>query len=253
MELTELRDLITKMKKGGVTYEQSQTVIEPLIKSNGNVALPDALNELEVIYSQQPDGSGLYGRLREWLYAQSVSNRQIDVRECQEELEIVSNRQKSTCREFFYEQCKKGTLRKIRYNVYEIVDDNAPEIDIENVDLNNTVDIKLPFGLHRWQIIYPKNLIIIVGDTDSGKSAFCLQVLKLNNNGKLPIEKKKGGGSSSSVWKSRSIFSCKNSGDVRNGNFLKLSQLPRLPRDRSRSFMLGDELKRDCFDYEAWV
>ncbi|BFG35754.1 hypothetical protein CerSpe_220280 [Prunus speciosa] len=60
-----------------------------------------------------------------------------------------------------------------------------------------------------------------------------------NNSGKLPGSEnnKKGFGAiGCRVRKSRfNMFSCKNSCDVREDNFVKLSQLPALPRDRSRS------------------
>lgn len=60
-----------------------------------------------------------------------------------------------------------------------------------------------------------------------------------NNSGKLPGSENNKKGSDAigcKVRKSRfNMFSCKNSCDVREDNFVKLSQLPALPRDRSRS------------------
>ncbi|KAK4260214.1 hypothetical protein QN277_003360 [Acacia crassicarpa] len=77
---------------------------------------------------------------------------------------------------------------------------------------------------------------------------------KISGKSSAENNKKKVGGFSWSVRKSKSIFSCTSSSseDVRHGNFLKLSQLPRLPRYTSRSFKFGDELKPD-FNYETWV
>lgn len=73
---------------------------------------------------------------------------------------------------------------------------------------------------------------------------------KSEKNVKLPSKNKKGVGSNFSVRRSIYIFSCRNTSDVRDDSYLKLSQLPRLPSNINRSLTLEDEQKRG-YNYES--
>lgn len=56
--------------------------------------------------------------------------------------------------------------------------------EIEKMDFLNapaeTVDIKLPFNIHEKVEIMPGNIILIMGEVNSGKTAFCLNIIKEN-------------------------------------------------------------------------
>lgn len=61
------------------------------------------------------------------------------------------------------------------------------EIDFLNVT-DETIDLKLPFKLNEMFKTRPKNIIVVAGDPDTGKSAMALQIAKLNQDGPLPIK-----------------------------------------------------------------
>jgi len=65
---------------------------------------------------------------------------------------------------------------------FKLVTADATIVDWRNADVSNTIDIMLPFGLEQWVTIYPKNLILIAGAPNSGKSAICLNIVALNMN-----------------------------------------------------------------------
>lgn len=67
---------------------------------------------------------------------------------------------------------RTGNYRKI------VLDETI--IDWRSADVSKTYDIILPFQIHDLVNIYPKNIIIIAGGINAGKTAFMLNVLKDN-------------------------------------------------------------------------
>jgi hypothetical protein len=84
------------------------------------------------------------------------------------------------------EACRRleldGTLAKCgsKRGCYRILEKDAPEIDFLNVNLQDPVNIKWPFGLEYWVDIYPGNVIVLAGAANAGKTAFMLNVVRQN-------------------------------------------------------------------------
>jgi hypothetical protein len=53
-------------------------------------------------------------------------------------------------------------------------------MDWESCDVAKTYDFKLPLGLHKLMYLYPKNIIVIAGDTNAGKTAYLLNAVREN-------------------------------------------------------------------------
>lgn len=67
---------------------------------------------------------------------------------------------------------KEGCFRKIE-NLAEI-------IDFQNITEDSTLNIKLPFQIEDYVRILPKNIIAVAGEPNSGKTAFLLNVVRMN-------------------------------------------------------------------------
>ncbi len=65
---------------------------------------------------------------------------------------------------------KRGCYRKI---------EEAPSIDFLNAS-DTPFEIRWPFALEEYALIHPKNIIIIAGTQNSGKTAFVLNVTQMN-------------------------------------------------------------------------
>lgn len=50
----------------------------------------------------------------------------------------------------------------------------------QEADVDNTVDLILPLGLHKLMKLYPKNIIVVAGDTNAGKTAYLLNLVREN-------------------------------------------------------------------------
>ena len=87
--------------------------------------------------------------------------------------------EKDACRGLLTEMHKRGELEKSR-GFYRFADKTADKLDWQSADMSNVVNLKWPFELEKYIIIYPKNIIVVAGAPDSGKTAFCFNVIRLN-------------------------------------------------------------------------
>jgi hypothetical protein len=67
---------------------------------------------------------------------------------------------------------KSGTYKKVEQLEESIIDLAAAD--------NTSLPIKFPFGIHELVKIMPKNIIIVAGESNAGKSAFLLNVAARN-------------------------------------------------------------------------
>jgi hypothetical protein len=67
----------------------------------------------------------------------------------------------------------------VRHGCYRVLDTEIMRIDWASAD-DNPFDIVLPLGLNDIWIPHPKNIVIVAGYPNSGKTAFCLETARLN-------------------------------------------------------------------------
>mgnify|MGYP001572622047 CR=1 FL=1 len=65
-------------------------------------------------------------------------------------------------------------------NRFKIVDDKLTELKWQKADPKQIVPIILPFGIHELCVMYRKNIMIISGSKDSGKTATMLNIIREN-------------------------------------------------------------------------
>jgi hypothetical protein len=80
--------------------------------------------------------------------------------------------------------CKSGVIEKFgdKRGSYRVADKDCDDIDVINVNEDDVLDIKWPFGIESYFRTFPKNIIMIAGEGDSGKSAFLMNFAKMNMN-----------------------------------------------------------------------
>lgn len=93
------------------------------------------------------------------------------------------NTRKQVTRKLYhdYAERKQPLLDKLN-KAYRIIDDIAEDIDWQNADTSHPIDIVLPFNLHKYVKLFPKSIICVAGEPNSGKSAFLLNTLLMNIN-----------------------------------------------------------------------
>ena len=65
---------------------------------------------------------------------------------------------------------------------YRLVVTELDTLPWQEADTANTVDILLPFDIHELVKIFPKNILVIAGAPNAGKTAFCFNFIHLNHH-----------------------------------------------------------------------
>lgn len=63
---------------------------------------------------------------------------------------------------------------------YKVVDDTLAPIKFRERNPHSKVDLVLPFGIHKYGFLYRKNIMIVSGSKDAGKTAFLLNIVRMN-------------------------------------------------------------------------
>lgn len=99
------------------------------------------------------------------------------------ELQIVTKDQKAAARMAYHRMVVDGILDKIgkRDGIYCLRETESEDIDFMNAD-TTPFSVKWPLGVHDKVLIYQKSIVIIAGESNAGKTAYCLNVAKENRN-----------------------------------------------------------------------
>lgn len=137
------------------------------------------LQELQEQFAPEEKGS-LASRIREWVMSSQGNFESSDVIK---ELGLSSSvtKQIST---IMGRLAKEGLVVRHgkRRGAWRVVDRSAAQLNWMDADVSQVYDLRWPFGLERLVKLYPKNLVVIAGDSNAGKTAFLLNVVERNVN-----------------------------------------------------------------------
>ena len=106
------------------------------------------------------------------------------VTSCYTECQIVTKEHKAAARKAFSRLSKpEGILEKVgkKDGFYVLRDEGEDEGEVDWVNADMTpFDVKWPLGIHEYVKLYQKSIVIVAGESNAGKTAFCLNVAKLN-------------------------------------------------------------------------
>ena len=66
------------------------------------------------------------------------------------------------------------------FGTYRKLDNEAPILDWRSANSQNIVPLKWPFELEKYALMYPKNVAIVAGSKQEGKSTFLYEFTRLN-------------------------------------------------------------------------
>jgi len=117
-----------------------------------------------------------------------VSKGIIKVSEVYQMVSKVSSTEKMRIRVILHRLVKSGEIEKVGKwdGMYRRIEDDSKKIDLEKLETRE-VDLYLPLDLHDLIIPQPKNIFVVAGERDSGKSCFCLNIARMNLNRGLNI------------------------------------------------------------------
>jgi hypothetical protein len=120
--------------------------------------------------------------IEEWIDASegSFTSAELD-----RELLIVSKQDKGNRRKFLQRLRKRGVLESVngKVGMYRKVNlDMAPLNYVDVVDDDTYREFQFPLGIEKYFKLMPKNIVIVGGAPDTGKTAFMLALADLNQD-----------------------------------------------------------------------
>ncbi len=114
-------------------------------------------------------------------WVRALQTGYFSVTESYKELQLVTKEEKNAARQVYHRLCKDQVIEKYgdKTGTYRIVEANTDEIDFMTVD-EKVVDLIWPFEIQKWVKILPKNIIVIAGMSNAGKTAFLLNTCFMN-------------------------------------------------------------------------
>lgn len=142
---------------------------------------PTDFNDLFILEGQgmvreqiTPESSKMAKSIKEWC---SKFNGTFTTTEIFNQFGIKDKQQKNEIENILADMCKDNIIQPDgkKRSSFRVVDSKIITMKVTREHKNNGVDIVLPFGLSESVIIEDRNLIVIAGESNAGKTALLLQ------------------------------------------------------------------------------
>ncbi len=176
----EIFYLAKQLCKAGTDEEIVREVLEMVIKNSIpplSMEEKDGTIDRAIFYGNQRERN-IAGEVREWV---EVSEGIFKVSNYLIESHVVSKEDRHAVILALKRLKEQGVIEKYgnERGVYRKIDNGIQPIDWEDCD-ETIVKVKWPFDLEQYYLCLPKNLVVIAGSPDAGKTAFCLNFALLN-------------------------------------------------------------------------
>jgi hypothetical protein len=127
----------------------------------------------------------IHAEVEEWV---SVTTGDFSVTEWDKDGQCVTKAERGASRKAFQRLKEAGIIERTgkKNGIYRRVENKAEVIDIFS-DTGTAMELKWPLGIEGMVNILPKSIIVIAGESDAGKTAYCLAFSYLNM-GKFKIQ-----------------------------------------------------------------
>jgi hypothetical protein len=117
--------------------------------------------------------------IEEWI--RLLPEGKFNIRDIWQEVGIESTKGKKHLRVILKRLEEKGVVSPNGGGgIYRKIDYKAPKIDWRSADPNNFVPLKWPFGIENYALMYPKNVAIVAGAKQEGKTTFLYEFIRNN-------------------------------------------------------------------------
>jgi hypothetical protein len=122
----------------------------------------------------------LSDEIREYVLSTNGHWMSTDIYSC---LLLSTRNEKKLCSKVLSEMVSEGIIERYgnKNGVFRRIEKSAPDIDIF-AEREKPLDIKFPLNLHEYFNAKPKNICLIAGTQDAGKTGFFLRFVAMNMN-----------------------------------------------------------------------
>ena len=176
----DLFHVANTLVKGGMPEHEIVKVLEKLAE---NCIPPFPEKDIESKISSalkrvERRERNLSTEIREWVMSSNGVFLSTDVGRC---LQLSSREEQKNLSKVLGRLCREELIQRYgnKNGCFRVIDTSAEEIDFINTP-REIVDIKWPFQIEKYLKILPKNIIVIAGVSDAGKTAFLLNFVEMN-------------------------------------------------------------------------
>jgi len=169
--------------KGGMPASEAEAVLKFLAK-NCSPAYPEKDVHIKIASAKERINKkerNIASEIRAWvLEAPGVfSTAQLD-----RELSLLTRIDANNRAKILNTLCQEGLIERAgnKRGHYRLVDKETAKVDFVNT-AEKEIKLQWPFGIERFFRTLPKNIIVVAGESDSGKTAFLLNFVNLNMAG----------------------------------------------------------------------
>ena len=170
------------LAKGGMPDDEITKVLEHLILSWGEAPDPKWINAkvLSAFNRIERRDRNLADEVRSYIL---TTNGYFSTTNCHNELQVTTRQDKKTVNMALLRSSADGILERHRSEngKYRRVETEAEIINFSSAE-DTTIDIKWPFELEQYALTMPKNIIVVAGAPNAGKTAFLLNVVDMNQD-----------------------------------------------------------------------
>jgi hypothetical protein len=168
------------LAKGGMPANEMLQTLEFI---GSKCTPPLSLKEVETIIQSalkrfERRGVSLAQEVKEWICLQNGYFSSTDVYNC---LQLSTRDEKKNVHIILKRLCEEGLIEKYgnKAGCFKVIDTAEEEIDFLNAS-SGCLHIKWPFGIEEYVKTLPKNIVVIAGVSNSGKTAFLLNFIEMN-------------------------------------------------------------------------
>ena len=180
--MLDIRRMVTGQKLAGASLQETLHTLSEIDRHGNGRLIPDMGQAVAVAESIFADEERhLSDEITKWIES---TNGYFSSTEIDKELQISTKVDKQNRWVILKRLVARGIIEKhpTKNGVFRKVDDDAPLLDTTKVDISKELDIKLPLGLHEWVRILPRNIIVLAGVSNAGKTAFLLNIVQMNQD-----------------------------------------------------------------------
>lgn len=166
--------------KGGMSKENVIYTCENIAKScNPPLLLSEVLTIVDSAFTRKLGRQrNIQQEIESWV---RVTTGDFHVTSSYTELQIVTKEDKTAARQAYKRLVTAEIIEKIgnRDGMYRLKQNELEEIDYMNAD-TTPFNVRWPLDIHEFVKIYKKSIVIIAGESNAGKTAYCLNIAKRN-------------------------------------------------------------------------
>jgi len=153
-------------------------LLEDIRKSLDAENMEEAKEKLAKIQIKVASDRVLANEVREWVEKQVGVFTNKDI---YNELQIKEKKDKKNVSAILARMEKEGLIErsKRRSGVWRRIDDDAEPMDFVNAPVEE-IPLKWPFEIEKMVRIFPRNIIVVAGHSDAGKTCFLFNFIRMN-------------------------------------------------------------------------